>query len=215
MLLRPSASFAVCPEPIQHGKVLAFVATLRLPFWLVLLVTLGVTQLSAQTPQTGPLRSIYTQLDAPLAQALSTWIVLMVPIGMPLLYFVSGLVAHVGVALTGGAPRSIGASMRAVGYAMAPPLLVIGALDVPLYLGELDGLAGSWAYLGIVAWTGLLFLWIAMFSLARTHQMSVARGFLVGLLPALLIVGATAGRASLQLTQLPFFPELSSEYYVP
>ena len=50
----------------------------------------------------------------PLAEALSSWLVLMVPVGMPLLYFLGGLMAHIGMALTGGASRSIGASMRAI-----------------------------------------------------------------------------------------------------
>ena len=45
-----------------------------------------------------------------LARVLSLWILLMIPVGLPLLYFIEGLVAHVGVALTGGASRSIGAS---------------------------------------------------------------------------------------------------------
>lgn len=201
----------MCPEPIRHGKVLAFIATLRLPLWGVLLITLAVTHVSAQGPATAPMRSIYQLIDAPLAQALSTWLVLMVPVGMPLMYLCAGLLAHIGVALTGGAPRSIGASMRAVGYALGPALLVVGGLDVPLYWGRMD----APVYLGIVAAVSVALLWLMAFGLSRTHRISLARGFLVGLLPMLLFAAVTAGRASLELESLPGFPEPTSPYYVP
>lgn len=211
LLLHPSASFAVCPEPISHGRVLAFIATLRLPLWVVLLVTLGASELAAEVATPEPMRSIYQVIDPPLAQVLSVWLVLMVPVGMPLLYFIAGLVAHVGVALTGGAPRSIGASMRAIGYALGPALLVVGGLDVPLYLGRVE----APVYLAIVAVTGVAFLWLVAFGLSRTHRVSLARGFLVGVLPTAVFLGVTLGRAALELTLLPGFPEPSSPYFVP
>lgn len=211
LLLRPSASFAVCPEPIRHGRVLAFMATLRLPLWIVLVVQVAATHMTATVPAPAPMRSIYQFVDPALAQALSTWLVLMVPVGVPLLYFLAGLVAHIGVALTGGAPRSIGASMRAVGYALGPALLVIAGLDVPLYLGHID----AQLYLGIVGATAVAFLWLAAFGLARTHRVSLARGFLVGLLPMLVFAAVTGGRASLELTVLPGFEAPESPYYVP
>lgn len=211
MLARPGRTFDMCPEPIDHGRVLRFMATLRLPPWIVLLVTLTIRKLSADVAPATSMRPIYTLVEPELAQVLSSWIVLMVPVGLPLLYFVSGLVAHIGVALTGGAPRSIGASMRAVGYAMTPALVVVALLDLGLYLGNVP----SKIYLGTLGAVALLNLWLVAWALARTHRISVARGFLVGILPVLVLLVVTIGRAALELHSLPGIPEPSSPYYVP
>jgi hypothetical protein len=211
MLARPGRTFDLCPEPIDHGRVLRFMATLRLPPWIVLLVTLSIRKMSADVAPTTTMRSIYVLVEPELAQVLSAWIVLMVPVGLPLLYFVSGLVAHIGVALTGGAPRSIGASMRAVGYAMTPALFVVALLDLGLYLGDMP----ATIYLGTLGAVALLNLWLVAWALARTHRVSVARGFLVGILPVLVLVAVTLGRAALELGTIPGFPEPSSPYYVP
>lgn len=210
MLARPGRTFDTCPEPIDHGRVLRFMATLRLPPWIVLLVTLGIGRLSAE-PTPAPMRSIYAFVEPELAQVLSSWIVLMIPVGMPLLYFVAGLVAHIGVALTGGAPRSIGASMRAVGYAMAPALLIIKLLDLGLYLGTMP----SEVYLITLAVVAGLNHWLVGFALARTHKISTVRGFLVGILPVLVLVGVTVGRALLELQTIPGMPASPSTYYIP
>jgi hypothetical protein len=136
---------------------------------------------------------------------------MMIPVGMPLLYFFGGLLAHIGIALTGGAPRSIGASMRAVGYAMAPALLVIGVLDVALYTGRIEGVP----YVAILWAAELLFLWLVGWALARTHGISVKRGFLVGALPVLLLSVVTFGRALLELSSFPGLPGPDAPYYVP
>jgi hypothetical protein len=210
VVLRPARTFARCPEPIDHGRILRFVASLRLPLWAVLLVTVIVARVSAEAAPT-VMRPIYALLEPELAQALSTWIVLMVPVGIPLVYFFGGLVAHIGVALTGGAPRSIGTSMRAVGCAMAPLYVVVGGLDLWLYTGARDGLV-----YGIVLGAGVLvFLWSVGWALARTHSISVARGFLVALLPAVLVVAVTGGRATLELATIPGVPVPEAPYFVP
>lgn len=211
LLREPSASFAKCPEPVDHGRVLRFLATLRFPPWVVLVLVLAYRRVSADGPSMEPMRSVYLLVDASLAQALSSWIVLMVPVGMPLLYFFGGLLAHIGIALTGGAPRSIGATMRAVGYALGPALLAIGLLDLPLYLTSLS----AEIYLGVVGAVALLFLVQAGVALARTHQIAVARGFLVALVPLLVLVTASLGRAILELETLPFMPSPEARYYVP
>src|SRR4029079_8496697 len=106
-LARPSESFRRVPEPVAHGRVLGYLATLRLPAWALLVGIEGVRVASNATPPL-PLRSIHTLLDPPLVQALTAWLVLMVPVGLPMLYFFGGLLAHLGIALTGGASRSIG-----------------------------------------------------------------------------------------------------------
>jgi hypothetical protein len=212
ILLHPSTSFRVCPEPVDHGRVMKFLATLRLPPWVLLVGILAVRYGTSSTPSVAPMRAIYAYIDAPVAQALSAWIVLMVPVGLPLLYFVSGLLAHIGIALTGGAPRSIGASMRAVGYALGPALLFIGILDLPLYLHDISGEL----YLSIVGAVGLALLVVAGLALARTHQIAVMRGFLVALLPMLVLLAVTLGRAALELRSLPFvLPLPEAAYYIP
>lgn len=210
-LARPAESFRRCPEPIAHGRVLGYLATLRLPAWAVLVGILGVQTVTRDGPPPMPLRSIHAILDPALAQALSAWLVSMVPVGLPLLYFFGGLVAHVAIALTGGAPRSIGATMRAVGYALGPAMLAIAVLDLPLYLATVPGTI----YLAVLCAIALQFLALAGLALARTHQISTARGFLVALLPAALLLGVTAVRAALVLDELPGLEAPDSPYYIP
>lgn len=209
-LVHPSRAFTRCPEPVAHGRVLRFLATLRLPLWM-LLVALLAQRFSADTTPAIPLRSVHLFLEPPLVQALSTWLVLMVPVGLPLLYFVGGLLAHVGIALTGGAARSIGASMRAIGFAAAPSLLLIALLDLPLYLLDVPALQ----YFGAVAAASALLLVTGGIALARTHQMSLVRGWLVALGPALLLAGVTGARATLVLRELPGLQVPEQPYYVP
>lgn len=209
-VLRPSLGFGRCPEPIAHGKVLGFLATLRLPAWALLVGLQAMRLASDQTPPL-PLRSVHHLAEPPLVQAASVWLVLMVPVGLPLLYFLGGLLAHVGIALTGGASRSIGASMRAIGYASGPALLVIALLDLPLYLTDI-----SWmAYYGAVAGVLLLLIGTGGVALARTHQISLVRGWLVALLPALLLGGVTLVRSALVLRELPWLAVPEQPYYVP
>lgn len=210
-LARTSESFRRCPEPIPHGRVLGYLATLRLPPWLVLVTIAGVQLASREQPPPIPLLPIHDLLDPALTQALSAWLVLMVPVGLPLLYFVGGLQAHVGIALTGGAPRSIGATMRAIGYALAPVLLAISLFDLPLYLSHVPGTT----YAGFLGAATLAFLVIAGITLARTHQISLARGFLVALLPAIMVAGITGFRASLVLEDVPGLEAPDSPYYIP
>jgi hypothetical protein len=209
-LARPSESFRRVPEPVAHGRVLGYLATLRLPAWALLVGIEGYRVASNATPPL-PLKSIHTLLDPPLVQALTAWLVLMVPVGLPMLYFFGGLLAHLGIALTGGASRSIGASMRAVGYAAGPALLAVGLLDLPLYLGDLPALP----YFALVGGVALLLLFLGGIGLARTHQISLLRGWAVTLLPAALLAATTVGRAVLVLRELPGVPVPDQPYYVP
>ena len=210
-LARPSESFRRCPEPIPHGRVLGYLATLRLPAWLVLVTIAAVQLVSRDEPPPIPLLPIHEFLDPALTQALSAWLVLMVPVGLPLLYFVGGLQAHVGIALTGGAPRSIGATMRAIGYALGPVLLVIALVDIPLYLSDVPGMTYA-VFLGAVTFA---FLVIAGITLARTHQISLARGLLVAIVPAIMVAGVTGFRAALVLEDVPGLEAPDSPYYIP
>lgn len=212
LLLHPNRCFRVCPEPIPHGAVLGYLATLRLPLWGALLVALVIQFFGTQTPGLVETRAIYGVLDRELVWVLSRWLLFMVPVGMAALYFVGGLFAHVGIALTGGAPRSIGASMRAVGYALAPTSFLLAGLDIPLYLGA----APAELYLAAFGAICLVFWWLAAIGLARTHRIAVTRGFLVAVLPVLLVAVAGIGRAALEFRDaatLPLPPP--DRYYVP
>ncbi len=211
VLASPRDLFARCPEPVDHGTALRFLATLRLLPWLVLVVWLAVSLLL--NPETEPVatRSIHVYVSPAITKALSVWLVLMVPVGMPLLYLVCGLLAHVAVGLTGGASRSVGASMRAVGYAMGPAMLGVAVLDLALYTVGVD----AKLYLGVVQGLGLSFLWAAGFGLARTHQVHVLRGFLVALFPTVVLSAVIVGRAILQLEMVPGLPEPDAPYWIP
>ncbi|MEX1363581.1 MAG: hypothetical protein AB1Z98_10665 [Nannocystaceae bacterium] len=211
MLTSPSKSFRVCPEPIDHGRILRLLATLRLPLWVVLIAALGFEHATSPEGTGVAMRSIYAFVEPSLARVISAWIVLMIPVGLPLLYFLSGLVAHIGVALTGGASRSIGASMRACGYGLGLALLVIGVLDIPLYLGRMPGLV----YVSLLGGVAVIYWVLVGIALARTHQMSVPRGWMAALLPTLVLVAVTFGRAWLELGQVPGLPVPGGPYALP
>lgn len=212
MVRHPARSFRVCPEPIDHGRVMRLLATVRLPAWVVLVVLLAVRHATAvEGSGTPPLHAIHAFVEPSLSRVLSLWVLLMIPVGLPLLYFFEGLVAHVGVALTGGASRSIGASMRACGYVLALVFVVVGVLDIPLYLGQMPGavyLVGLFA-MALVHW-GLLGV-----ALAKTHQVSVPRGWLVALLPTLVFVAVTLARALPELAEVPGLPPPPTSYALP
>lgn len=210
LVLHPAQSFHVCPEPIAHGRVMRLLATLRLPTWVVLVGLLALNHASAAA-ETVPMKAIYAFVDPSLARVLSLWILLMIPVGLPLLYFIEGLVAHVGVALTGGASRSIGASMRACGYVLALVLLVVGIVDIPLYLGHVSGVA----YLGILGAMALVHWGLVGVALARTHRISVPRGWLVAILPTIVFVAVTLVRALPELAEVPGLPPPGGEYAIP
>lgn len=211
VVVAPQRVFLRCPEPIDHGTALRFLATLRLLPWLGLVAWLGAAFVLSPEREVATSRSIHVVLDPAMLEALSVWLLVMVPVGMPLLYFVCGLVSHVAVGLTGGASRSVGASMRAVGYAMGPALLGVAVLDVLIFTVGLDGQV----FLLIAAGLVLAFLWSASVGLARTHQIHLVRAILVALLPTAILFGAFAGRAALQLEDVPGLPDPPSPYVVP
>lgn len=211
VVVSPQRVFLRCPEPIDHGTALRFLATLRLLPWLGLVAWLGAAFVLSPEREVETSRSIHVVLDPAMLEALSVWLLVMVPVGMPLLYFVCGLVSHVAVGLTGGASRSVGASMRAVGYAMGPALLGVAVLDVLIFTVGLDGQV----FLLIAAGLVLAFLWSASVGLARTHQIHLVRAILVALLPTAILFAAFAGRAALQLEDVPGLPDPPSPYVIP
>ncbi|MEZ4382049.1 MAG: hypothetical protein R3A79_11930 [Nannocystaceae bacterium] len=211
LLKRPRESFAEVQEPISHAAALGFLATVRLPLWLVLVV-LVASRAAAGGDATEPLRPISDVLDQGLADVLATWLLLMVPVGLPLLYFFGGIITHVALALTGGAPRSIAATMRASGYALAMPLAIMSAAEIPLYLGVL-----SWRpYQVILLVAGLLFFHQLANAVAGTHRIHILRGVAVGVAPFLFFLAVALNRALLVIPDLPgWSPPPVSPYLLP
>ncbi len=212
LLSSPNASFRAVEEPVSHSRVLLFLATLRLPLWLL---TVGWLALDAWLTrgEFGPMKRpsvVGEVLGAQFADVMRLWLLLMIPLGLPMLYFFGGILAHAAMAMTGGARRSIGASMRAVGLALAPSLLVVGMLDFAVIV--FDAEPEVWA--GTAAFAGLLGFGLIAIGLARTHSTSLIRGLLVALLPAAFFVAVIGGRGLLETYRLPFMaaPPLDSGY---
>ena len=211
LLRRPRGSFAYVQEPVAHGAVLRLLHAVRLPLWLVLLAALGVRAWLLPAGATR-LQPIHEVLDPRLCEVLSLWLLLMVPIGVPLLYFALGMATHVALALTGGAPRSIAASMRAAGMALAPSLLGISIIDVALHLGLMSGLV----YLVALAAVGLLYFHQLGQALTGTHAISPIRGYLVAVVPLVMVLAVQLGRALLVLPDLPgWAPSPTHPYFIP
>lgn len=211
LLRRPRASFAYVHEPVAHGAVLRLLHALRLPLWSALLAALALRAWLSPTTAT-VLRPVHELIDPRLGEVLSLWLLLMVPIGLPLLYFALGMATHVALALTGGAPRSIAATMRAIGYALAPTMLAIAVLDVPLHLGALSGLA----YAIALAVTLLVFFHQAGQALTGTHAISPVRGHIVAVVPLVMVLAVQLGRALLVLPDVPgWHPAPAHPYFLP
>jgi hypothetical protein len=199
LLARPRRSFAYVQEPVDHSAVLRLLLTVRLLPWAALLVVLGARALHGGGEDSFVARPIDALLDPRLADVVSLWLLLMAPAGVPLLYFFLGIATHMSLVLTGGAPRSIAATMRAVGYALAPALLGVALLDVPLHLGALPGAA----YLASLAALSLLVFVLAGAALTATHQLGLPRGYVVALVPAVHFAAYQAARAVLVLRDVP------------
>lgn len=201
-------------EPVSHARVLGFLATLRLPLWGVALAWAAIDAWTSTGSGLGELKrpSVVGEiLGAQFADVMRIWLLLLVPIGLPMLYFFGGILAHTGMALTGGARRSIGATMRAVGLALAPSLLLVGVLDL-LVVG-FDVSPEIWGV--IVAIAGLSAILLLAVALARTHSTSLFRGLLVAGLPVAFFLALTTGRGLLEYYRLPFMPAPPIDNYAP
>ncbi|MEE9381864.1 MAG: hypothetical protein V3V08_00420 [Nannocystaceae bacterium] len=200
LLRSPNSSFRRVQEPVDHGVALAFISTIRLPAWGFLLAVLLVRAVLREAPEALTPNGLGLAIDPHFADALSLWLLLMVPLGAPLLYFIGGIMAHGVTTLTGGAEGSLGASMRAFGYTAGWPLLAVACLDVPLYLGAIRPEIYASVF-GVVLCLqyGLLAL-----ALARTHDMGLLRALLVATAPTFLFAAMVALRALLELPHFPF-----------
>jgi hypothetical protein len=213
LLVSPSACFRVVEEPVSHARILAFLATVRLPLWAVALIWAAIDWSTTEPGMGGLVRPsvIGEVIGAQFADVLRLWLLLLVPIGLPMLYFFGGILAHSAMALTGGARRSIGATMRAFGLALAPSLVLVGLLDLLVV-----GLSVSpEIWLGFVAVAGLSAIGLLAVALARTHSTTVVRGLLVALVPVLFFLALTSGRGLLEHVRLPFMEATPIDSYAP
>jgi hypothetical protein len=211
LIVSPSASFRVVEEPVSHARILGFLASLRLPLWGVALGWsmidwwfVGPTELKRPSV-------IGNLIGAQFADVLRVWLLLLVPIGLPMLYFFGGILAHMAMALTGGARRSIGATMRAVGLALAPSLLLVALLDLLVVAVEVS----PEVWIMILAVAGLFAVALLALAVARTHSTSLIRGFLVAGLPVAFFFALTAGRGLLEYYRLPFMEAPPIDSYAP
>jgi hypothetical protein len=212
LIVSPSASFRVVEEPVSHARVLAFLATLRLPTWLLGLGWASYSWFTSEGP--GPLArpSVIGEIfGAQFADVLRLWLLLLVPLGLPMLYFFGGILAHSAIALTGGARRSIGATMRAFGLALAPSFLLVGIADFLVV-----GLHVEPEIWFVLIWVAVLIGAVLLaVALGRTHSTSVTRALLVAALPIAFFAAVTVGRGLLEYYRLPFMPAPPIESYAP
>lgn len=190
-------------EPVPHGRIVRLMASLRLPTWVLTAVLVLGSMLPFGIDAHVHDRALATVLGqssgGALAEALAVWLFLLVPLGLPALYFLGGLLAHLGLTLTGGAHRSVGASMRAYGLTVAPVLLVVGLLDIPLYLG----LVSPVVFAGLAVVLALVHFALLTVALFGTHRVWIVRALLVAPLPVLLTQSVIWLRV---LTVLPYSP---------
>jgi len=198
---RPAAAFRRVREPVAHGPMLRLLAWARLVAWVPTMLVVTWTAWRSGALATGP--AAPTALDAALSPALafvaSLWLLALVPLGLPLLYFLGGVVGHVGLVLSGGVRRSVGASMRAFAVTSAPVLLALSVAE----LGVALGLLTPEAWLVALTLAALIHAALTGVGLARTHEASLLRGWLVAPpVTALLVLGFVL-RAGLLL---PYWP---------
>ncbi|MGB1699071.1 MAG: Yip1 family protein, partial [Nannocystaceae bacterium] len=208
LVRRPFARSLTIREPVGHASVIRLMWAVRWPTWLlcsvpVFLAFVGsvigdppAADIGATGSWVDGLRAwCDDQIVAPslldemmpsfFVRSLRVWLLLMVPLGIPLVYFLAGITAHVVLVLTGGAPRSMGTTMRAIGLAVVPVSLVYGVMDVLATYGWISPTVWLWAF---VPWT----VWLAtrLFAGVRCLHGLKKRRALSVLPPTLLILTA-------------------------
>ena len=228
LLRRPFARALTIREPVGHAAVIRLMWAARWPTWLLCSGPLflvfvasmvgeadggastGALTSRADAPwMTGLLAFCDGQVVAPslidaampsfFVRSLRVWVLLMVPLGIPLVYFLAGIVAHVVLVLTGGAPRSMGTTMRATGLAFVPVSLLYGVLDVFASYGWVTPAVWAFGFSALTIWlASRLFAGVrCLHGLKKRRALSVVP-------PALLIL--TSGvvlRAALVLPHPP------------
>lgn len=210
-LARPKLLFGEFSEPVRHEQVLALLSLVRFPAWLTVVAFLAVRFWTRDMP---PLMTpnAFPGIDGAMMRVVSIWALLMVPLGLPLLYFAGGLLAHLGLSLTGGGARSIGASMRAVGLAALPSFVVVSTVEILIHVPEAFN---EWLVLALVGVGGLLQYVLSAYGLAKSHRVSMVQTVFVAMLPVILMCGVTLARVTMVLGYVPGTPPPPPEpYYV-
>lgn len=210
-LARPKLLFGEFSEPVKHEQVLALLSLVRFPAWLSVVAFLAVRFWTRDLPPLMTPNAI-PDLDPTMMRVISIWALLMVPLGLPLLYFAGGLLAHLGLSLTGGGARSIGATMRAVGLAALPGLIVLSTVEILMYV---PSEVNQGLILALVAAGGLLQYGLTAYGLAKSHRVSMIQTVFVAVLPVVLLCGVTLARVTLVVGYVPGTPPPPPEpYYV-
>jgi len=198
VLLRPRRVARLVPEPVPHGRWLAALSMLRLAPWLVT-VGIGAARLVDAGVEVAPLLPVHTVVPAPVARALSVWLLLLVPIGVPLLYFTAGLVAHLGLVLTLGARWSLSATARALAMAMLPVMLGAGLVELCAWSHAVPAaiVFGGLAAIGLLGWG------LATATVAATHRVGTFHAAAVALPAVGLFLAVAAVRTALVVGTVP------------
>lgn len=217
IVVAPSNCFRQVTEPVDHTRILKFLAWTRLPSWAFACGWIGTENwlpfFSGVAPSgllEFPVPTVWESFFGLwLTEALSIWLLLMVPIGIPLLYFFGGIVAHITMAMTGGTSRSIGSSMRCFGLASAPLMLCSGYLEMSLRIGWIG--PQIWVIGCIPAM--IVAYYVLAIGLARSHDASWIRAYAVAIVPWAFLSLVIIGRNSLaweDWPQLPYGAEFTS-----
>ena len=220
LMTRPFARAVRMDEPVAHAGVISLMWAVRWPTWLLCSLPVFVAFLASAWPgvpaeggdptaSAGLVDMATRHMAAPsalelvlpafFAQSLRVWLLLMVPLGVPLVYFAAGLAAHVVLILTGGAPRSMGTTMRAVGLAFIPPSLVLGLMDVGASFGLLGPEAWTSCFVVVGTWLGVRIF----FGVRRLQGLRRRRTLAVVPITMLVLTSGVLLRATLVLPNLP------------
>ena len=223
LVSRPFARAVRMDAPVAHAGVVSLMWAVRWPTWMICSLPVFVAFLASAAPggaadvgdpaaPAGLVSLAAGHMAAPsalelvlpafFAQSLRVWLLLMVPLGVPLVYFAAGLAAHVVLILTGGAPRSMGTTMRAVGLAFIPPSLVLGIMDVGASFGLLGPEVWLACFVAVGAWLGVRIF----FGVRRLQGLRRRRTLAVVPVSLLVLTSGVMLRATLVLPNLPGAP---------
>ncbi len=196
---RPASGFRRILEPVDHGPVICTVAAFRLVPWAVAAIAIVAAWLSGSPLRVGSLGWLASSVDGGMIHALSRWLFWLAPLLVLLTYVGAGLMCHLALALTGGARRSVGASMRAFGLGALPGLSLMYVLEPVLVLHAVMPEVWLWLLIG----SALAVLIGATRAFSQTHEIAWWRALVV-VLPAVCVVVACVGaRTILELERLP------------
>jgi hypothetical protein len=203
-LMRPAAAFRRVREPVAHAPMLELLAWARLLPWVPTIVVVAWSAWRSGALQAGPASptALDTVVGPAFAFVASLWLLALVPLGIPVLYFLGGVAGHLGLVLSGGVRRSVGASMRAFAVASAPILLLLSLAELGIALRVVT----PEVWFGILNLAAVLHVTFTGVAMARTHEASLLRGWMVAPLMTTILVLTFVVRAGLLLPRWPGEP---------